>query len=153
MDIIRAIDKVCPGNTINNLGEKDIIVEYSPEKIIDNSFFKWAKIIFIMMVLSFGSATAIMSFHSDAQIPTIFGNFYYMFFNEKVDNPMIIDIPYSIGIAVGIIVFFNHFGGKKMTNDPTPIEVEMSIYEQDVTDTMIDILNNESAGENKNGTS
>ena len=153
MDIVKAIDKACPGSTINNLGESDIIIEYAPKKIVDNPILKWTKIIFVVMVLSVGSATAIMSFHSDAQMPTIFRNFYYIFFNEKVENTWIIDIPYSIGIAVGIIVFFNHFAGKKITKDPTPIEVEMSIYEKDVTDTMIDTLNAKNAGEDKDGTS
>lgn len=84
-----------------------------------------------------------MSFHSDAQMATVFENYYYIFFNEKVENPMIIDLPYSIGLAVGIIVFFNHFSGKKVTDDPTPIEVEMSNYESEVTDNIIDTLNTE----------
>ena len=82
-----------------------------------------------------------MSFHSDAQISTVFENYYYIFFNEKIENPMLIDLPYSIGLAVGIIVFFNHFSGKKLTDDPTPIEVEMSVYESEVTDNIIDTLN------------
>ena len=152
MDIVKAIDKTCPGNTVSNLGESDIVIEYSPKKIMDNPFVKWAKIIFVVIVLSVGSATAIMSFHSDAQMPAIFQHFYYIFFNEKVQKPSIIDIPYSIGIAVGIIIFFNHFGGRKITKDPTPIEVEMSHYEQEVTETMVDMLNAKQAGDDSNGT-
>ena len=84
-----------------------------------------------------------MSFHSDAQMSTVFENYYYIFFNEKVEHPLIIDLPYSLGLALGIIVFFNHFSGKKITEDPTPIEVEMSVYESDVTDNIIDTLNTE----------
>ncbi len=33
---------------------------------------------------------------------------------------------------MGILVFFNHIGKKKITSDPTPIQVEMRKYEQDV---------------------
>ena len=44
---------------------------------------------------------------------------------------------YAAGIAAGIILFFNHFGKKKLTRDPTPMEVEMDKYEQDVDDTLI----------------
>ncbi len=141
IDIITVIDKAFPGHTINNVGEMDTVVEYSPQKSKDNKIIKWTKVFLISMILLTGSATAIMSFHSDAQLPVVFQSLYYLFFNEKIENPMIIDIPYSIGLAVGIIVFFNHFMGKKLTTDPTPIEVEMSLYEADVTDCVIDTLN------------
>lgn len=143
IDVISAIDKALPGHTINNVGEMDTIIEYSPKKQKENKFLKVLKIIFVTIILAGGSSTAIMSFHSDAQMATVFENYYYIFFNEKIENPIIIDLPYSLGLALGIIVFFNHFSGKKITDDPTPIEVEMSVYESEVTDNIIDTLNTE----------
>lgn len=148
LDIIKAIDKTMPGHTINNVGEIDTVVEYSYKEKDDNKLWLYLKIVFVTIVLLAGSATAIMSFHSDAQMSTVFENYYYIFFNEKVENPLIIDLPYSIGLAVGIVVFFNHFSGKKLTSDPTPIEVEMSLYETEVTDNIIDTLSME---KNENG--
>lgn len=150
IDIINTIDKAMPGHTINNVGEIDTIIEFSPEKEKNNVFIKLIKIFFVALILFTGSSTAIMSFHSDAQMSTVFENYYYIFFNERVENPILINLPYSIGLAVGIVVFFNHFSGKKLTEDPTPIEVEMSVYEQEVTDNIIDTLNSESR-EGKNG--
>ena len=50
----------------------------------------------------------------------------------------ILEISYSIGLAIGIIVFFNHIGGRRITKDPTPIEVEMRIYETDVNTALIE---------------
>ena len=143
IDIISAIDKALPGHTINNVGEIDTVIEFSPKKKKENKFLKVLKITFVTIILAGGSATAIMSFHSDAQMSTVFENYYYIFFNEKVEHPLIIDLPYSLGLALGRIVFFNHFSGKKITEDPTPIEVEMSVYESDVTDNIIDTLNTE----------
>lgn len=143
IDVISAIDKALPGHTINNVGEIDTVIEFSPQKTKDNRFLKIAKIVFVTVVLAAGSSTAIMSFHSDSQMATVFENYYYIFFNEKIENPILIDLPYSLGLALGIIVFFNHFSGKKLTEDPTPIEVEMSSYESDVTDNIIDTLNTE----------
>ena len=35
-------------------------------------------------------------------------------------------------------LFFNHFGGRKITEDPTPMEVEMRVYEDDVNKTLIE---------------
>ena len=79
---------------------------------------------------------------------TVFENYYYIFFGERVENPAIIDLPYAIGLAVGIIVFFNHIGNKKLTSDPTPIEVELSVYENDVTANIVDTLNKEKKNDN-----
>ena len=36
-----------------------------------------------------------------------------------------------------IILFFNHIGGRRITKDPTPIEVEMASYEEDVEKALI----------------
>lgn len=143
IDIISKINLSLPGNTVNNVGEIDTIVEYSKKNKSNNKLWLITKVCFVTLLLFAGSATAIMSFHSDAQMSTVFENYYYIFFKEHAKNPIIIDLPYSIGLAVGIIVFFNHFSGKKITNDPTPIEVEMSNYESEVTDNIIDTLNTE----------
>ena len=47
------------------------------------------------------------------------------------------ELSYSVGIVIGILVFFNHFGKKKLSVDPTPIEVEMRLYENDIQTTVI----------------
>lgn len=152
IDIINSIDKALPGHTINNVGEMDTVVEYSVKKNEENKLFQNLKVFLVTIILLAGSSTAIMSFHSDAQMSKVFENYYYIFFNERIENPLLLDLPYSIGLALGIIVFFNHFTGKKITADPTPIEVEMSLYETNVTDNIIDTLNTEKIKneENKN---
>jgi len=139
-DIIKKIKKSYPDYTINNVGEMDTLVQHSAKKSRDRPWLKWLRVTFIVAVLFVGSSTAIMSFHTDGQMPKIFENYYRMFYGESKANPMIVNIPYSIGIAVGIIIFFNHFMGKKITDDPTPIEVEMELYEKDVTDTVVEVL-------------
>jgi len=143
IDLIAAIQAAVPGSKVINVGESETLLEARPKPKKENAAWKWSKIVFITIVLFVGSSTAIMSFHSDAQMPQVFSNYHRIFFGEESEKPLIIDLPYSLGLAVGIIVFFNHFAGRKMTTDPTPIEVEMSIYESDVTDTMLDVLNAE----------
>ena len=49
-----------------------------------------------------------------------------------------LEISYCIGLAVGILVFFNHFGKKKITPDPTPIQVQLRKYEEDADTTFIE---------------
>ena len=138
IDIIKTIKKVCPNATINNVGESDVIVSYDPGLNRRKPIVTGILVFFVTLTLLMGSATAIMSFHNDAQIPKVFQNYYRIFFNKESEKPLIIDIPYSIGLAFGIIVFFNHFLGKKLSKEPTPIEVEMTTYENEVNDTILD---------------
>ncbi len=49
----------------------------------------------------------------------------------------IIEICYAIGLPVGILVFYNHFRRRKIKDDPTPIQVEMHTYEEQVNKTLI----------------
>ena len=51
---------------------------------------------------------------------------------------LLIEISYSIGIAIGILVFFNHFGKKRFTVDPTPLEVQMRQYENDIQTALVE---------------
>ena len=151
-DIIKVIKKTYPEYTVNNVGAQDTVVQYAVEKSHDVAWWKWTKIVFVMLILLAGSSTAIMSFHTDGQIPKVFENYYLIFFGKHSNNPLIMDIPYSIGLAVGILVFFNHFMGKKITDDPTPIEVEMALYETEVNETVIDVLNTQKSLTSKEGT-
>ena len=139
-DIITVIQKTYPNFTVNNVGEMDTWVQYLPQKSRDNPWLKWLKVAAVGLVLFIGSSTAIMSFHTDGQIPKIFEKYYSIFFGVEKTNPAIISIPYAIGLGLGIVVFYNHFMGKKLTGDPTPIEVEMEQYDMEVTETMVDAM-------------
>ena len=48
------------------------------------------------------------------------------------------ELCYSVGLGVGILLFYNHFGLKRLSKDPTPIEVEMRKYETDVNQVLIE---------------
>ena len=141
MDIIKAITLKLPDVTVNNVGEMDILVEYQQKQKAINKLWLYTKITAIAIILFSGASTSIMSFHSDAQIPKIFQNYYYIFFGEYNDMPLILAIPYTIGLGVGIILFFNHFSKIYVTKDPTPIEIEMTTYEKETNTSIIDALN------------
>ena len=50
---------------------------------------------------------------------------------------MVLEVTYSVGLAVGVILFFNHFCKWKLNTDPTPLEVEMRLYEDNISKTLI----------------
>ena len=131
IDIVKALNQKYPNATVSNLGETDTLIEYKSKEKKPIKFIEILKVVFICLILFAGSATTIMSFHADAEIPEIFGNIHYLAFGEYRENAPIITIPYTIGLGTGIIVFFNHFSKKYITKDPTPIEVQMTTYENE----------------------
>ena len=131
LKVIEIIHRDYPTLEVVNYGEEDFIVEYL-KSTVKNKFIEKLKLIVISVIVFFGSAFTIMTFHNDIGIDEVFGRFYVQLMGE--DKPMIteLEISYSIGLAVGIIVFFNHFSKKKLSHDPTPIEVELKKYNKDL---------------------
>ncbi len=137
MKIIEMISDAYPGIRIENVGETDIIIEHVKQEK-KGRYRKLPKIIFVSLISFFGTAFTIMAFHNDIQIQELFSKVHEMITGYPSSGYTILEISYSLGLCVGIIVFFNHIGGKRITSDPTPIEVEMRIYEEDVNQTLIE---------------
>lgn len=131
LKVIEVIHEAYPNIEIVNCGENDFIVEYQ-KSTVKNPWLEKLKLILIAVIVFFGSAFTIMTFHVDIGIQKTFGRFYEQLMGETKPTVTELEISYSIGLAVGIIVFFNHFSKKKLTKDPTPMEVEMKKYNQDL---------------------
>ncbi|MBM6828520.1 stage V sporulation protein AA [Anaerotignum lactatifermentans] len=143
LELIQIISSACPEATVSNLGAEDILLEYLPEPKKEHPIFVFGKVLFVCAVLFCGAATTIMCFHSDTQLPLIFRNYYYMFYGENQDLPLILILPYSVGLLAGILLFFNHFSIAAISKDPTPIEVEMTTYENETVNSLIEQLSKE----------
>ncbi len=147
LEVIKVIDTNTKGITVSNMGEKDILIDYGPSKPKPNKLFTLFKVSVICLTLLCGSAMAIMTFHTDASVPNVFSNINEIFTGEYVERPLWIIIPYSIGLLTGVTVFFNHFSSKKLTEDPTPIQVEMDKYDSEISDCLIKIISSEQSNE------
>lgn len=142
LKVIELIEKECPGVTVENLGENGILIELVNADR-HKGLLQWIKLIFVSLVSFFGTAFTIMAFHEDISIHKIFGAVYEMVMGYPADGFTVLEASYSIGLAIGIIVFFNHIGGRRITKDPTPIEVEMRVYETDVNKALIETADRE----------
>lgn len=142
LKVIEEINKICPGASVESIGEPAVMVEY-----IDVNKHKgtlqWIKLAFVAAVSFFGTAFTIMAFHNDIGINEVFTKIYEMVMGQQGDGYGILELAYSAGLAIGIIVFFNHIGGRRITKDPTPIEVEMRVYETDVNKALIETADRE----------
>ena len=137
MKIVELMDQAFPNIHVENIGETDVVVE----RIEREQMPKWKeflKIAFVSGITFFGTAFTIMAFHNDIGITDLFDGIHQMITGVESSGHSILEFSYSVGLCIGIIVFFNHIGGKRITKDPTPIEVEMRIYEDEVNQTLID---------------
>ena len=106
-------------------------------------FWQVCKIVFVCCICFFGAAFTIMAFHNDIGIREVFGQIYELLTGQEPQSVTALEIAYSIGLALGILVFFNHIGGRRITSDPTPIEVEMRKYETDVNQALTETADRE----------
>lgn len=140
--IIQIIKKVCGDDIeIVNLGETNTVVEYK-ESGDSTKFISFLKCVIACILIFFGAAFTIMAFNNDISINGIFEQFYFQMTGQEKPEFSELEIMYSIGLALGIIVFFNHFGNKKLSDDITPIEVELFKHKKDTLDTIVELKTN-----------
>ena len=137
LKIIECIHGSYPGLQVQNLGETDIIVTYEDQK---TPALAWhiIKTIFVAAVTFCGAAFSIMAFNNDVDVTKLLGQIYQLVTGRGTDGFTILEIAYSAGLTAGILIFFNHFGRKRFTVDPTPMEVQMRLYENDIQTTLIE---------------
>lgn len=137
LKIIACIHEQYPGIEIQNLGESDLIITYENQKTPGMAIHV-LKTIFVVLLTFAGSAFSIMAFNNDVSVPGLFGQIYQWVTGVDPDGITILEIMYSIGITIGILVFFNHFGKRRFSVDPTPLEVQMRLYENDIQTTLVE---------------
>lgn len=148
MDLLEELEGTGSSIQINSVGETDFIVSYNPQ-IKRRAALQWMKTAFVSAVSFCGAAFAIMTFNNDVDIPKLFAELYEQFTGRPSNGFTILEVTYSIGIGLGVLIFFNHFMGKKLTADPTPMEVEMRAYEDQVDTTVLEASRRAAKGEKK----
>ncbi len=142
MDLIELIQKKEPDLDITPIGESDFILTYAKEQT-SGAVWRWLKVLFVSLASFFGAAFSIMTFNNDVDVGTLFSNIYTQVTGQPDTGFTILEISYSIGIGLGVLIFFNHFGKIKLSSDPSPMQVQMRLYEDDVDTTIIEQKNRE----------
>ena len=136
VDLVHAIAKEEPNVDITHIGEANLVVTYEKAKH-QQKWYSWLKTLLVCVLTFFGGAFSIMTFNTDVDTANLFSKIYTQFTGEIATGPTTLEFTYSVGIGIGVVFFFNHFGKGKLTQDPTPVEVQMRLYEDDVNKTLI----------------
>ena len=135
--LIEKISEQIPCGEVRNVGELDMVVYYKTKALESKKWVQSAKILFICATCFFGAGITVMGYNNDVDMIKVFEQLYEVFLGSKPSSPTFVELFYSVGLMLGIFLFFNHIPGKKVTNEPTPIQVQMRIYEQDVNRTFL----------------
>jgi len=131
IDILRVIEtirQVAPEASIESFGDPHTLVEvYAGRKSANRIGFA-----IVWLLLFFGSGLAIMNFHEDVSMPAVHQRIVFLLTGRTVEHPYALQIPYSFGIGLGMVIFFNHVFKKKINEEPSPLDVEMFKYEESV---------------------
>lgn len=126
MKIIEIIRRKAAHIQINLLGSGQTLVEIIYEKKkVHPVFFG-----LVWLLLFIGAALAIIYFHEDVSMQQVHQRLYYMITGEFNAQPLLFQIPYSLGLGLGMVLFFNHVFQKRINEEPSPLEVEMFQYQQ-----------------------
>ncbi|MCZ0754590.1 stage V sporulation protein AA [Anoxybacillus sp. J5B_2022] len=143
IDVMHVIDTIVRSEKtvdVQTIGPAQTIVEvvYEKKRVSFLSF------LFVWLLLFIGSALAIMNFHEDVSMKEMHQHLYTMITGEKTEKPLLFQIPYSFGLGIGMILYFNHLFRKRLNEEPSPLEVEMFNYQQSLDQYVILHENKES---------
>ena len=128
MKVIQFINRKNRNLDIQTIGPTEVIIEVIAQK----RKVSFLLFLLVWLLLFFGAALTIMNFHEDVSMQRVQLRIYTMMTGEVDKKPLIFQIPYSFGLGLGMILFFNHLFKKRLNEEPSPLEVEMFNYQMDL---------------------
>lgn len=126
--VIRFVQEYFPTIAIEIIGGNETVVQIKEPKRRAPILF----VGFVWLIFFVGTAMTIMNFHYDVSMQEVQQKIHYIFTGNDSQHPLIIQIPYSIGLGIGMILFLNHWFKKRFNEEPSPLELELFQYKQDV---------------------
>jgi stage V sporulation protein AA len=121
IDVLEVINKIqvdFPQHDVQLIGPAQTIIEV----MIERKKVPFILFILVWILLFIGAAMAIMNFHEDVSMGYVQQRISYMITGINSNSPLWFQIPYSIGIGLGMILFFNHVFKKRFNEEPSPME-------------------------------
>jgi len=133
LQIVQKIRAVSPQIEVETFGDPQVLVmiaDKPPKPRIVVLIIAW-------LLLFLGAGLAIMNFHTDVSMKEVHQRISELVTGHKSEHPLWLQIPYSFGIGIGMVVFFNHLFRKRFNEEPNPLEVELYMYEESINEYVI----------------
>lgn len=140
MKLIEIINTAYKDIQIDVVGDTETIVYYK-NPVSTRKISEKLKSLILMIFAFFGTGYSIMSYNGDVGTRNLIENLYSLFTgSDTTGNPKGLSlgiVMYSLGLCIGMITFFNHGINHNYEDDPTPLQVQMRLYEQNVNQSII----------------
>ena len=93
--------------------------------------WRWLRTASAFAILLLGSALGLSWFHSDVDMPAAQLAVYETLTGEEPADQRVITVPYCIGVALGVAVFY----ALPSRSATTPLEVKLTEYQEDMEKT------------------
>ena len=127
--VAKALEGRYPGESITLLGPEVCYVHriVSPHR----DPWRWLRTTSAFAILLMGSALGLAWFHSDVDMPAAQLAVYETITGEAPEDSRAITVPYCIGVALGVAVFY----ALPSRSATTPLEVKLTEYQEDMEKT------------------
>lgn len=131
-----------PNLDIEVIGNSEVLIEIKTQ-VKPNHLLRFLKVSAIFILLFFGAGMTIMNFHTDVDMDKSMELMYFALTGKEDANPLALTISYSIGIGVGVILFFNRIISKNIRRkkEPGPMELELFSYDREMEDYILNDIN------------
>ena len=120
--LTQALQQAFPGEEITFLGAPVCYVHRIRSHVRDP--FRLLRTAAAFLILFVGSALGLAWFHSDVDMPRAQLMVYQLVTGQEAEDPRRITIPYVVGVAAGVAIFYALPSGSLST----PMEVKLSAY-------------------------
>ena len=127
LDLVRSVQASRRGLDIRLFGPQSTVVR---PRIRQSPFWARFWLVGVSLLLFFGAMLAIMFFHADVEMQEVHQAIYELVTGDEVDRPWLLQIPYAFGVGLGVLLFFNSLSRRKPSSDPSPLDIQMYLYDQ-----------------------
>ena len=127
--VARALQGAYPHESLTMLGADTCYVHRIDAPGRDP--WRWMRTTAALAILMLGSALGLAWFHSDVDMPAAQLAVYETLTGEAPEDSRVITVPYCIGVALGVAVFYA-LPSRRAT---TPLDVKLSTYQEDMEQT------------------
>lgn len=126
--VIELLQKKYPEMDCQQMGATETIIHIEHKR--KRTLF--LRLMFAWIVLFIGTAMTIMNFHEDVNMLAVHQKIHLLLTGEHTSSLFWIQIPYSFGLGLGMVLFLNHWFKKRINEEPSPLEIELFTYQQDL---------------------
>lgn len=129
LHVTRALHEAYPQEEITLVGADVCYVHRA--KSLKRDPTRILRTAFVFLLLCLGGALGLAWFHADVDMPRAQAAVYEALTGEEPSDPRLITVPYAIGVALGVAVFYA-LPSRKAT---TPLEIKLTEYQEDMEKT------------------